>query len=195
MNDRNQDDQRKPWRKAKRLELLQARQAVPSAIHRSVSNLIVEELTQKFLSRLKGVTALYSPVGGEPDILPFAERLLDAGGTLALPVVIAPGQSLQFRKWEPGNAMMHGVYGIAYPAIEKVVQPDALIVPVLGFDAACYRLGHGGGYYDRTLGALSPKPLTIGVGMEQARLPTIYPQLYDVPMDFIVTEAGVTERC
>lgn len=197
MSDRTGVDQGnwiKHWRKGKRIELLEARQALPAATHRSISSRILEELAQSFLSRLKGVTALYSPIRGEPDILPFAERLLNAGGTLALPVVIAPGRPLQFREWKPGDAMVHGVYGIAYPVVEKTVQPDALIVPVLGFDAACYRLGHGGGYYDRTLSALLSKPLTIGVGLEPARLPTIYPQPYDVPLDFIVTESGVIER-
>jgi len=197
MNDKSQNDEVdevKVWRKAKRVELLQARRAIPSAVYHSVSSGIVEEIARSFLSRLKGVTALYFPICGEPDILPLAERLLDAGGTLALPVVIAPGQPLQFREWKPGDAMVRGVYGIEYPAAEKTVYPDALVVPVLGFDAACYRLGYGGGYYDRTLGALSSRPLTLGAGLELARLPTIYPQPHDVPLDFIVTEAGVTER-
>ncbi len=184
----------KHWRKGKRIELLEARQALPAAIHRSISSRILEELAQSFLGRLKGVTALYFPIRGEPDILSLAACLLDAGGTLALPVVTAPGKPLQFREWKPGDAMAHGVYGIAYPAVETVVQPDALLVPLVGFDNDCYRLGYGGGYYDRTLAALSHKPLTIGIGMELARLPTIYPQPHDVPMDFIVTEAGVTER-
>ena len=63
-------------------------------------------------------------------------------------------------------------------------------MPLVGFDAQGYRLGYGGGYFDRTLAALARKPLTIGVGFEFARLPTIRPQPHDIPMDFIVTEAG-----
>ncbi len=193
--DASQQHRIKHWRKGKRAELLEARQAVPGAVHSSLSREILHQLVQSFLPRLQGVTVLYWPICGEPDILPFAGYLLNAGATLALPVVTAPGRSLQFREWKPGNAMVRGVYGIAYPAIETVVQPDALLIPLVGFDEDCYRLGYGGGYYDRTLAALSPRPLTIGIGLEMARRPTIHPQPHDVPMDFIVTEAGVTERC
>jgi 5-formyltetrahydrofolate cyclo-ligase len=63
----------------------------------------------------------------------------------------------------------------------------------LGFDEAGYRLGYGAGYYDLTLASYQSKPLAVGVGFELGRLPTIYPQPYDVPMDFIVTEEGVAE--
>ena len=70
--------------------------------------------------------------------------------------------------------------------------PTILIVPLLGFDDAGFRLGYGGGYYDRTLAAMQPRPFTVGVGYELGRLPTIYPQPHDIPMDVIVTEAGMT---
>ena len=70
--------------------------------------------------------------------------------------------------------------------------PDVVIAPVVGYDVACYRLGHGGGFYDRTLAALPRRPRILGVGYERLGLRTIYPQTYDVPMDMIVTEAGVT---
>ncbi len=192
--DASQGNWIKHWRKEKRVELLEARQAVPSAVHLSISSRIVEELAQSFLGWLKGVTALYVSMCGEPDILPFAGYLLDAGATLALPIVSAPGRPLQFRKWKPGDAMVRGTYGIAYPAAEDAVQPDTLLVPLVGFDNDCYRLGYGGGYYDRTLSVLLPKPLTIGIGMELTRLPTIHPQPHDVPLDFIVTEAGIISR-
>jgi 5,10-methenyltetrahydrofolate synthetase len=75
-----------------------------------------------------------------------------------------------------------------------VVQPDALIVPLVGFDEACHRLGYGGGYYDRTLAKANAKPLTIGIGFEFMRLASIEPLAHDIPMDFIVTEAGVFPR-
>jgi 5-formyltetrahydrofolate cyclo-ligase len=69
-----------------------------------------------------------------------------------------------------------------------------LIVPLLGFDAAGYRLGYGGGYYDRTLAAMAPRPLSIGVGYELGRLDTIHPQAHDIPLDAIVTENGSHRR-
>ena len=109
----------------------------------------------------------------------------------ALPEVQGKGRPLQFRQWWPGVAMVPGALGIPAPVDTDLVVPDAAFVPLVGFDGAGYRLGYGGGYFDRTLAALARKPLTVGVGTEAARLPTIHPQPHDVPMDFIVTEAGV----
>jgi 5-formyltetrahydrofolate cyclo-ligase len=77
------------------------------------------------------------------------------------------------------------------PAERQVVSPTALLVPLVGFDEQGYRLGYGGGYYDRTLAASKPRPLAIGLGYEFGRLATIHPQPHDAPMDAIVTEAGV----
>jgi 5-formyltetrahydrofolate cyclo-ligase len=79
------------------------------------------------------------------------------------------------------------------PAEGPPVQPDTLLVPLVGFDARGYRLGHGGGYYDRTLAAMPRRPLAVGIGFESLRLPTIHPQPHDIPMDMIVTERGTAE--
>jgi 5-formyltetrahydrofolate cyclo-ligase len=73
------------------------------------------------------------------------------------------------------------------------LRPDAILMPLNAFDAAGYRLGYGGGYFDRSLAALSPRPRAVGVGFELARVDSIRPQAYDLPMDFIVTEAGAFE--
>src|ERR671925_309016 len=73
----------------------------------------------------------------------------------------------------------------------RVVRPTAFLVPLVGFDSDGYRLGYGGGYYDRTLSAVDPRPLTVGIGYEIGRLETIHPQPHDIPTDAIVTEAGV----
>jgi 5-formyltetrahydrofolate cyclo-ligase len=98
---------------------------------------------------------------------------------------------LQFRKWWPGAPMKAGVYDIPFPDGTELVVPDAAIVPMNGFDEQGYRLGYGGGYFDRTLASHSPRPLAIGVSFELARLATIHPQPHDIPMDFVVTEAGL----
>ena len=87
--------------------------------------------------------------------------------------------------------MRSGPLGIPTPQDSDVVIPKAAIVPLNGFDLQSYRLGYGGGYFDRTLAALEFRPLTLGVGFEIGRLSTIYPQAHDIPMDFIVTEAGI----
>jgi 5,10-methenyltetrahydrofolate synthetase len=80
------------------------------------------------------------------------------------------------------------------PEKREIVTPSVVLAPVVGFDRDCYRLGYGGGYFDRTLAALSQKPLAIGVGFELQELETIYPQSFDVPMDLIVTETGARRR-
>ncbi len=87
--------------------------------------------------------------------------------------------------------MVKGAFGISYPAEGIPVQPQLLLVPLLGFDVENYRLGYGGGYYDRTLAGMPEKPRTVGVGLELGRLITIHPHPFDIPLDHIVTEAGV----
>jgi 5-formyltetrahydrofolate cyclo-ligase len=69
-----------------------------------------------------------------------------------------------------------------------------VLAPLVGFDRECYRLGYGGGYFDRTLGALSPRPMAVGVGFELSKIDTIYPQPFDMPMDIVVTEAEIRHR-
>jgi 5-formyltetrahydrofolate cyclo-ligase len=104
--------------------------------------------------------------------------------------VVEKGRPLEFWAWRPGAALRRGIWDIPIPAERQVVQPTALLVPLVGFDGHLYRLGYPRGYYDRTLAAVSPKPITIEVGCEFGRLATIHPQAYDIPMDAIVTEAG-----
>ena len=100
-------------------------------------------------------------------------------------------QPLEFWSWHPGMTLARGVWNIPIPVGRNPVQPTVLLVPLVGFDSAGYRLGHGGGYYDRTLATFIAKPFTIGIGYEIGRLETIHPQPHDVPMDAIVTERRV----
>ena len=133
----------------------------------------------------------YFPIQGEPDLRSVvAEWLaLDARRVAALPVI--DGKVLAFRTWTADAPMRAGRFGIPVPAQGRSVQPECLLVPCLGFDDGRFRLGYGGGYYDRTLAALIPYPLVVGVAFEAARLQTIDPQPYDVKMDVVITDAAV----
>jgi 5,10-methenyltetrahydrofolate synthetase len=104
-------------------------------------------------------------------------------------VVIRKGWPLEFRRWRPGEALERGFWNIPVPANGPAVLPDVLVAPLVGFDGEHYRLGYGGGFYDRTIAAAQNHPQVIGVGFEHCRLPTIYPQPHDIRMDAIVTDA------
>ena len=112
---------------------------------------------------------------------------------MTLPVVTEPGAPLQFRRWTPETAMEAGPWDIPQPAAGPGVTPATLLVPLVGFDAGGRRLGYGGGFYDRTLAALQPRPLAIGLGFELSRIDSLAARPHDRPMDVIVTEAGAFE--
>jgi 5,10-methenyltetrahydrofolate synthetase len=84
--------------------------------------------------------------------------------------------------------MKRGVWNIPIPGKREVVIPDALVVPLVGFDDQQYRLGYGGGYYDRTIASMARRPFCAGLGYAEGKLPTIYPQPHDIPMSIIVTD-------
>ena len=90
--------------------------------------------------------------------------------------------------------MVAGVLDIPYPVASAEVVPEAVLLPMNGWDMQGYRLGYGGGFFDRTLASLAKRPLTIGVTYEFAKLDTIHPQSWDIPMDYVVTERGVYRR-
>jgi 5-formyltetrahydrofolate cyclo-ligase len=98
---------------------------------------------------------------------------------------------LQYWRWQPGMAMERGFWNIPVPATREAVKPGLVIAPLVGFDDQGYRLGYGGGYFDRTLAALQPRPFAVGAGLETMRLATIHPQPHDIPMALIVTEKGI----
>ena len=137
------------------------------------------------------VLGFYWPIRGELDLRGFARRHIEAGYAAALPVVVAKNAPVEFWQWQPSSAMQRGVWNIPVPAERRVVVPDALLIPLVGYDAAGYRLGYGGGYYDRTLGRADAAAVCIGVGYDESALATIHPQPHDIPMDWIVTERRV----
>lgn len=181
----------KVWRKAQRAALIARREALDGETRKRWNERITERLEQCFPTLAGMVVGFCWPYKGEFDPR-FAIRDWRGHGVIAaLPEVVAKGSPLRFRKWWPGAPMAPGVYDIPVPIDTEVLLPDAALVPMNGFDEHGYRIGYGGGYFDRTLAALSPRPLAIGVSYELLRLETIFPQPHDIPMDFVVTEAAV----
>ncbi|MEQ8816683.1 MAG: 5-formyltetrahydrofolate cyclo-ligase [Thalassobaculum sp.] len=182
------------WRKAERARLIAARLRLSSAERRRVSRAVAGELG-RFADRLGAtVVGVYWPFRGELDLVPWM-RTLAAGGTrVALPVVHERGRPLVFREWWPGCRLERGIWNIPVPAEGPPLIPDLVVAPVVGFDHDCYRLGYGGGYFDRTLAALSPRPTAVGVGHLEAGIATIYPQPHDIPMDAVITGDGQVMR-
>jgi 5-formyltetrahydrofolate cyclo-ligase len=144
-----------------------------------------------FLTRAPGIVGAYHPVRGELDCLPLLRRLAGDGWTLALPVV-ALAAPLQFREWSFGGPLDLGALGIPAPITGRLTVPDVLLVPLLAFDRRGYRIGYGGGHYDRTLAAMRGQGGVTAVGLafdaqEVARVP-VCP--YDEPLDWILTPSG-----
>jgi len=178
------------WRKEQREALLKARVDAGLARRREWDETIEAHL-REMLSQLRFKTiGFYWPFKGEFDARPLVSELIAAGLTAGLPVVVQPKMPLEFRQWTPDAAMEAGVYGILIPRARDIVTPDLLLAPMLGFDAKGYRLGYGGGFYDRTIASISPKPQVIGIAYELSRLETIYPQAHDIPVDAVITEAN-----
>ncbi|MGY8526239.1 5-formyltetrahydrofolate cyclo-ligase [Paracidovorax citrulli] len=146
------------------------------------------ELLERLPVRCLG---FYWPIQHEFDARKVIGAWLAAapGRTAALPVVTKPAAPLDFHYWHPEVAMREGRYGIPVPEGTDVVEPDALLIPCVGFSADKFRLGYGGGFYDRTLVALRKRPQAIGIGYEACRVP-LAAEEHDVPMDWLVTENG-----
>jgi 5-formyltetrahydrofolate cyclo-ligase len=187
-------DDLRAWRRQLRETLLAQRLALPPETIHAYREAIDRHLARGFPNLARGVVAFCWPYKNEHDARFTARRLREAGAVTALPVVVAPRTPLIFREWHPGVALARGVYDIPYPSGSKEVVPDAVLLPMIAFDDAGYRLGYGGGFFDRTLAALARRPNVVGIAYEQGHIPTIYPQAWDRPADFVVTERGVYER-
>nr|WP_298099984.1 5-formyltetrahydrofolate cyclo-ligase [uncultured Shinella sp.] len=179
------------WRKAERERLIAERLAMPVAARLAHGDAIAARVLDEMGDVTGRIVSAYWPLRGEPDFRPFLEEVTARGGLTALPVVVEKGRPLEFHLWQTGEALSRGVWNIPIPAAPNPCRPDIVIAPVVGFDAAGYRLGYGGGFFDRTLAAMSPKPRVIGIGYSGSRIATIYPQPHDIPMDIVVTEAGI----
>ena len=184
----------KTWRRAERERLIAARAALTPETLDSWRRRMDGFIEASFPGLARCRLAFCWPIKGEYDARHLARTLRERGALTALPVVVAPKTPLIFREWHPGVRLAKGVLDIPYPADSAEVNPQAVLLPMNGWDAKGYRLGYGGGFFDRTLASLTKPPLVIGISYELARLDTIHPQSWDLPMDYVVTERGVYRR-
>jgi 5-formyltetrahydrofolate cyclo-ligase len=178
-----------------RRQAIAARTALVSDLDTAAAaSAVCERFIAEFSPKPGAVVSAFWPVGDEFDIKPTIEALHRCGCVVALPVVTVKHMPLTFRVWEPGTSLIVSSFGIPEPGTDRPpATPDISLVPLLAFDAEGYRLGYGGGYYDRTLQQLrmlrrDPPFLAVGVGyagQERARLPR---EPFDQPLDWIVTE-------
>lgn len=174
-----------------RREKVAARQAMPAAAQRAANVAIQHHLTEFLLPLKTGTIAFCMPIRAEADCRPLVEHLLTLGWQAAMPAVEVIDAPMAFRAWLPDAPMTTDPYGIPIPATDRQLHPDVLLLPLVAFDAAGYRLGYGGGYFDRTLAAMKPRPLSIGVSFDLCAVKDIHPERHDVPLDLIVTESGI----
>ena len=181
----------KAWRRSERQRLLALRTAAPPVERRLWGAEIEAKLRSLLLERPVRTLGVYWPFQAEFDPRALIDWMIAQEFAVALPAVVDKKGPLEYRAWRPGEALVDGVWNIPIPEVRHVVVPQAVLAPLVGFDRQCYRLGYGGGYFDRTLAAFSPRPLAIGVGFEMSRIETIFPQSFDIPMDVIVTETRI----
>ncbi|MCQ0972117.1 5-formyltetrahydrofolate cyclo-ligase [Paracoccus sp. TK19116] len=184
------------WRKDERTRLRAERLAMSVESRKAAAHALADQL-HSFLERSCGamrgrVFSAYWPIKGEPDLRPLMRDLHDAGVTVALPLVEVKQAPLVFRRWTPDTRMVRGDWNIPVPPPEaEVLTPEVTLAPLVGWDRDGYRLGYGGGYFDRTLAALTPRPFAIGIGLQAAEIATIHPQTHDIRLDAILAEEGV----
>jgi 5,10-methenyltetrahydrofolate synthetase len=182
------------WRKVERIRLVAERAALSVAARQNAAKAIASHLDQLLDQRFPSLGGLiisaWWPIKAELDLRFWLAALAAKGATAALPLVFTPKAPLAFRAWTPDTPMERGFWNIPSPATGPEITPHITLSPLVGWDSAGFRLGYGGGYFDRTLASLTPSPIAIGIGLDAACLPTIFPQPHDIPMDYILTEAG-----
>lgn len=181
------------WRKAERIRLIGERKSLSPQDRDRCTAAIAKALDDIFSEVQGRVISLYWPYRGEPDLRHWMTAAEARDASCALPIVVEKGSPLAFRTWKVGEPLSRGVWNIPFPRRGREVLPDLVIAPLVGFDTSCFRLGYGGGYFDRTL-ALLNKATVVGVGFESQKLNTIHPMKHDIPMDIIVTDVGVRVR-
>lgn len=180
--------ERKRLRAERLLLSVDERSAAASRIADTLNTLITRRLGDPARRVISG----YWPIKAELDLRFWMTDLHQRGARVALPVVVEQRRPLLFRAWQPGAAMERGIWNIPVPLADAdVLAPEIALAPLVGWDGGGYRLGYGGGYFDRTLAALRPRPYVIGVGLQASRIDSIRPQPHDIRLDAIVTEEGL----
>jgi 5-formyltetrahydrofolate cyclo-ligase len=174
-----------------RKQLQAERQAMVDRHQRSVH--MQEVLRVWLVSRPETTIGAYWPIKGEFDALPALYRWSEADSArrIGLPVINRDTRQLRFHVWYPGCPMEDDAYGIPKPKDTESFEPQLLLVPCVGYGPKGLRLGYGGGFYDRTLAALQPRPITVGVGYANGFVPWLQGEPHDVPLDAMVTDEGL----
>jgi 5-formyltetrahydrofolate cyclo-ligase len=174
-----------------RKQLQAERQAMVDRHQRSVH--MQEVLRVWLVSRPETTIGAYWPIKGEFDALPALYRWseADTARRIGLPVINRDTRQLRFHVWYPGCPMEEDAYGIPKPKDTESFEPQLLLVPCVGYGPKGLRLGYGGGFYDRTLAALQPRPITVGVGYANGFVPWLQGEPHDVPLDAMVTDEGL----
>ncbi|KQQ32810.1 5-formyltetrahydrofolate cyclo-ligase [Duganella sp. Leaf126] len=168
--------------------MLAARRAVDAPTRAQWDQAIGRQVVAWWRAARPATLGVYWPLRGEPDLAPAYAELAASGARLLLPVVVARDAALAFADWRLGEAMVRDGMGVAVPAELRLQDcPAAVLVPCLGFTGERYRLGYGGGFYDRTL-ARTPRPLTVGIAYAAMQV-AFEADVHDVALDRIITEA------
>ena len=178
------------FRRAERERLYALRRGMAAGARAEQTARVIEALRRQFDGVSGGVIGGYWPIRGELDLRPWLAEMQARGVVIGLPVVIAKGQPVEFHRWSPTCAMTRGIWNIPVPEAAEPVVPDQVIVPLVGIDRGCFRLGNGGGYYDMTLAAMAMMPRRIAVGQDFCRIETIFPQPWDIGMDLAILGDG-----
>lgn len=178
------------WRRSLRERMLAERAALDAETRAAAAAAIIRELTALAAVFPPGPVAFTWPIRDEIDLRPFALSLIAQGRIVGLPVIVAKNAPMVFRRWTPQTPMTTGVWDIPIPEPDERIVPRVVLLPCVAVDRAGYRLGYGGGYFDRTLPTIRPRPLIVGIAHAFARIDSIQPQPYDQRLDLLVTEQG-----
>ncbi len=185
------DPQIEAAKAALRLKARANRAAITHSTRPDAAQLVAQHFFDAIPLAPGDIVAGYWRIKDEMDCQPIIIRLMDALQPVCLPVVLGDDLPLALRLWEQGTPLYEAGFGTLAPAeTAPEVEPDIILMPLLGFDAKGTRLGYGGGYYDRTLERLGKKPRLVGLAFAAQELDAIPRDAHDVPLDTIITEAG-----